>query len=427
MAPMQGTVLKAFSNARGGNQVRIKMADGAIVGFAHLSKTNVKDGDAVSPGQVIALSGKTGHTTGAHVHVTVEVNGKKVSPKHYFASAKAPSRLPSGQPNVPTEADPVLASAAPDAAAPAALTPFDFEAAMKAIPTSIDRGTAKAYVLQSLVNTANSRGDVGILAGLEDSHRKDGTPSLSPKEIEAIQTAREQITDKARIQSDRARKDLWDKNGDSLMLAVLGSNPPSEGFIVNAAQAGKIDPSFAYTLISHERAEAKADASQARQEQREADAAANADLDADVGSRIAARMLGDNSDSTPQGDLELYQGGKLGVGKKATARYRQLVAARHAGEAENLKKPEVAMYVGQLKKEFGTKPRTLLESALRPGDGSNWLGVLSLYRSKVAAGEPADKAYQETRDKFAKKPTDPMAEKRKRIAQLQAQRLGQGR
>jgi murein DD-endopeptidase MepM/ murein hydrolase activator NlpD len=64
VAPMQGTVIKAFSNARGGNQVRVKMADGAIVGFAHLSKTNVKQGDAVSPGQLLGLSGATGHATG---------------------------------------------------------------------------------------------------------------------------------------------------------------------------------------------------------------------------------------------------------------------------------------------------------------------------------------------------------------------------
>ena len=82
---------------------------------------------------------------------------------------------------------------------------------------------------------------------------------------------------------------------------------------------------------------------------------------------------------------------------------------------------------GQLKLEFGTKPRTLLEKSLAPGNGANWPAVVSFYRSKVASGEAADKAYQETRDKFAKKPADPIAEKRRRLAELAAKRMGAGR
>jgi murein DD-endopeptidase MepM/ murein hydrolase activator NlpD len=39
--------------------------------YAHLSKFNVKEGDTVTEGQVIAYSGNTGYSSGAHLHLTV--------------------------------------------------------------------------------------------------------------------------------------------------------------------------------------------------------------------------------------------------------------------------------------------------------------------------------------------------------------------
>ncbi|SBS35300.1 Murein DD-endopeptidase MepM [Marinomonas spartinae] len=48
--------------------------------FLHLSKILVKRGQHVKRGQVIALSGNTGRTTGPHLHYELHVNGKPVDP-----------------------------------------------------------------------------------------------------------------------------------------------------------------------------------------------------------------------------------------------------------------------------------------------------------------------------------------------------------
>lgn len=76
-APM-GTPVKAVHsgvvvsiNASGsayGNHVVVKHADGVYTLSAHLSSINVKVGDAVATGQVIALSGSTGNSSGPHLH-----------------------------------------------------------------------------------------------------------------------------------------------------------------------------------------------------------------------------------------------------------------------------------------------------------------------------------------------------------------------
>jgi murein DD-endopeptidase MepM/ murein hydrolase activator NlpD len=48
--------------------------------YAHLSKIDVKPGDAVQAGQVIAQSGATGRVTGAHLHLEVLEQGQSVNP-----------------------------------------------------------------------------------------------------------------------------------------------------------------------------------------------------------------------------------------------------------------------------------------------------------------------------------------------------------
>lgn len=54
-----------------GQWVLIRYNNGLSAIFAHLSVTSVKEGDAVSAGQVVAYSGNTGYSTGPHLHVSV--------------------------------------------------------------------------------------------------------------------------------------------------------------------------------------------------------------------------------------------------------------------------------------------------------------------------------------------------------------------
>ena len=51
--------------------------------YGHLSEFNVKVGDKVSKGQVIAKSGDTGISTGPHLHLTVREDKIPVDPKKY--------------------------------------------------------------------------------------------------------------------------------------------------------------------------------------------------------------------------------------------------------------------------------------------------------------------------------------------------------
>lgn len=73
-----------------GRMVRID-TDGGDVVYGHMSQVNVKIGDHVHAGDVIGLSGNTGHSTGAHLHLQViSDNGSLIDPTPSIAAASEP-------------------------------------------------------------------------------------------------------------------------------------------------------------------------------------------------------------------------------------------------------------------------------------------------------------------------------------------------
>ena len=80
-----GKVTKVSTSFHGyGKQVEIDHGFGLKTKYAHLSEFNVKVGQRVKRGELIAYSGNTGTSSGPHLHYEVHKNHKKVNPIHYF-------------------------------------------------------------------------------------------------------------------------------------------------------------------------------------------------------------------------------------------------------------------------------------------------------------------------------------------------------
>lgn len=84
--PFNGKVINVYSNATGGKQLIVKHDNGYITGYAHLSKNNLfKIGDIVNQGETIALTGNSGQSTGAHLHLTLrDKSGQLINPQSVF-------------------------------------------------------------------------------------------------------------------------------------------------------------------------------------------------------------------------------------------------------------------------------------------------------------------------------------------------------
>ena len=75
LAVADGTITTANWGQAYGTQLVQKVNGGWFI-YAHLSATLVKAGDVVVAGQVIAKSGNTGNSTGAHLHAELRNNPK---------------------------------------------------------------------------------------------------------------------------------------------------------------------------------------------------------------------------------------------------------------------------------------------------------------------------------------------------------------
>lgn len=67
-----------------GNMVEINHGNGFVTRYAHAEDLLVAVGEVIKKGQVIALMGSSGRSTGPHVHFEVLQNGKVVNPLKYI-------------------------------------------------------------------------------------------------------------------------------------------------------------------------------------------------------------------------------------------------------------------------------------------------------------------------------------------------------
>lgn len=85
LASAGGRVRRAGPHGAFGRTVEVDHGDGLVTRYGHVSRTLVKVGDFVLPGQAIALVGSTGRSTGAHLHFEILRDGKAVHPELYLA------------------------------------------------------------------------------------------------------------------------------------------------------------------------------------------------------------------------------------------------------------------------------------------------------------------------------------------------------
>lgn len=84
VAANAGKVIKAAWNNSYGYMVMVDHGGGIVTLYAHNSQLKVQTGDIVTRGQLIALSGSTGMSTGPHLHFEVRVNGEYKNPRLYL-------------------------------------------------------------------------------------------------------------------------------------------------------------------------------------------------------------------------------------------------------------------------------------------------------------------------------------------------------
>jgi murein DD-endopeptidase MepM/ murein hydrolase activator NlpD len=86
-ATADGIIAHAGRQGGYGNMVEISHGKGIATRYGHLSKILVADNARVTRGQLIALMGSTGRSTGPHLHYEVRIDGHAVNPIPFLTTA----------------------------------------------------------------------------------------------------------------------------------------------------------------------------------------------------------------------------------------------------------------------------------------------------------------------------------------------------
>ena len=84
LAPADGKVVSVAYEHGYGLTVQVEHRNGLTTLYAHLRAAEVEEGETVTRGSRIALSGMSGRTTGSHLHYEVRQNGSPVDPMDYL-------------------------------------------------------------------------------------------------------------------------------------------------------------------------------------------------------------------------------------------------------------------------------------------------------------------------------------------------------
>lgn len=87
VAPANGTVVRVGWSNSYGRVVEIAHGFGIRTLYAHLEATRVAEGQRVRRGDLVAIVGSTGRSTGPHLHYEVQVDGRPVNPLDYVLNA----------------------------------------------------------------------------------------------------------------------------------------------------------------------------------------------------------------------------------------------------------------------------------------------------------------------------------------------------
>ncbi len=84
IAPADGIVLSVGQKGGYGNAISINHGYGVVTQYGHLDRFNVRPGQKVKRGDVIAFVGSTGRSTGPHLHYEVWVHDQAQNPIHFI-------------------------------------------------------------------------------------------------------------------------------------------------------------------------------------------------------------------------------------------------------------------------------------------------------------------------------------------------------